>query len=347
MKKLDRRIEAILKRRSKEFDKKIRKSELLARNVNFLKELKNIRKRLGRVFFRVKDIFFDFGSIKGLSEKSEHNPLLKLRWPKPKKGQELEDLYIYTRYDESKRVWLYNDWRDLQERIDNKFRLFTHFLFEWREFCGHWGVDVRWDGSIRSLTGAQKDPVEIYCGDEGLPDRLSEFRIVMTINEWATLEDIRAKWSTVQTMQKKIWGKRESATNFGRDLCWYDLAEECKLKPSQIAKLWVEKYPADIDLLVIRGVRKHFDENDMRGRVLDDSRLITEVKSGFLSAKYAQLFEQEKAFYVSGKISRGGKTVKVNPPFVDVIKKAINRMEAQIKSVHKTPHFGHPVTRKP
>ena len=64
-----------------------------------------------------------------------------------------------------------------------------------------------------------------------------------------------------------------------------------------------------------------------------DERVQDELISQWLEARH----EEEKEYYVSGRIQKGVRTVKVNAPLVDVIKKAIKRMESQIRKLDLPP----------
>ncbi len=333
---MDEKVKKILEKHRQISDKRVQRAELLARNKTFLEELKGIAKRLGGgTFFELKKFHYDLRYREKLEEESEENLWLRLDYPKTRKcrGRKPKDRYFKDAEDLDCQQY-YNP-RNLHERIWNKGIVFQQYTFKWEDFCRRWDIGHRWDGKIDSLSIYLSDPAEIrYTWN----DETGRIWLEIRINEWTTLEDIRAKWKRIEELQNEFWGKREGRTNFNRDLCWYDLAKECKLRPSEIAKIWAELHPEDIDLLVIRGIKKEISKEDRKGKELDDFALIREVKSGFLSPKYAQDFEDERSFYITGQSrNERGKVMKSPVPFVDVIKKAIKRMEKDIKNMVMVP----------
>jgi hypothetical protein len=204
----------------------------------------------------------------------------------------------------------------------------------WSCFCELWGIQEKWNGKIDTLSLFQISPVVLYHPGERI-EKITP--ILIGINEWTTIEDIRAVWEKVEKLQNDIWGKRTIRANFSRDLCWYDLNNECNLKASEIAKLWNEKFPEDIDKLVLRNFRKRILVEDLRGRVLDDMNSVKEIRDGYLSKKYKADFEEERNDYITGELKTERGIRKIPSPFVDVIKKATKRMEKEIKKLDTYP----------
>jgi hypothetical protein len=201
---------------------------------------------------------------------------------------------------------------------------------KWKQFCQRWNISPNWDGNLSSLQKCLGRPVELYWIEgeqEGAPTLLIE------VNNWTTLKDVRAAWGEVEDLQNEIWKKQEKKTNFARDLCWYDLTKEHGLKPKDIAKLWEKYFPHEIDLLVARRMKEDISEADLKGRRLDDNELLKAIKSGFLAQKYGAEYQDESKYYLRGE-SPGNK--KFNAPFVDAIKKALRRMEQQITQISTT-----------
>lgn len=172
-------------------------------------------------------------------------------------------------------------------------------------------------------------PVEFYW-IEGKKDVAPAF--LMRINNWTTLRDLKGVWTQVEEFQNQIWKKQEKKTNFARDLLWHDLSKKHGFKTREIAKLWEEFHPEEIDLLVVRGFSEKIANEDFKGRRLNDNELLAEIKSGFLAPKYKHDFENNRKYYLTG----GEPGRKVNPPFIDAIKKAIKRMDQQIAQINES-----------
>jgi hypothetical protein len=196
-------------------------------------------------------------------------------------------------------------------------------LHSWTNFCRRWSIMPEWDGKVKSLARFMEPPIEFYWieGKEG-----SAPVFFLRINNWTILDDIKDVWDQVSEYQNMIWEKQERRTNFSRDLCWYDLSKEYGLKSRDIARLWADNYPDEIDLLVLRRMKADKNREDLRGRSRDDHELVKAIKSGFLAEKYRREFDEERKHYITGETA--GK--KLNSPFADAIKKAILRMEQQI-----------------
>jgi hypothetical protein len=133
------------------------------------------------------------------------------------------------------------------------------------------------------------------------------FKVLLRINNWTILQDIRGIWKKVEKYQNALWKKQERKTNFARDLCWYDLSKRQGLKLKEIAELWDSEFPEEIDLLVIRKIKKEIAEKDLRGRALDDFQLLETIRSGFLAEKYKSFFLESREFYTTGKMKREDK----------------------------------------
>lgn len=204
-----------------------------------------------------------------------------------------------------------------------------HLLFclrEWGSFCERWGIKSDWDGAKTTLKDHLKFAVEVIYkpGDDGWHSQL-----LLKITEWTTMNDVKSIWNRVEAYQNLMSKKLEKKTNFTRDLCWYDLNKELGLKPSQIAEIWIEKYPEQIEELVVRRMRKEIKQ-DTKREWPDDQELLIAIKTGDLKDEYSSYFEEEKVLYTTGKQDSSG---KINPPFVAAIKKAIKRMGEQIDQI--------------
>jgi len=312
-----------------DYDKNSQRAELLIRNKKFLQDFKSIIKDLPDAFLSLKDF-----PKKVLTRKYKNNILIKLR---------------YTQYRH--KYWIEKQNRAIEDRakewgvdkIENeiqwRFHLFEEDLEWWKSFCDTWSIDYEWDSKLESLNRYIRNPVEIYC-IESPPNNFKnkeDWAFFLRFNAWTTKEDINDKWQLVEWIQRNILGKYERKANFSRDLRWYDLYKKGNMTPKEIAELWIKKYPEDIDLLVIRKIKKDIKEainkderlKEFRRQELDDNELLKEIKSGKLMKKVEDYydFNYEREDYASGKY----------PPFIDVIKKAIKRMENQIRQVYSQP----------
>lgn len=313
---MDQKIKELIERSKEDFDRDNQRYELLIRNRNFLNELKETKKKLGGdIFFKVRDID-PMGIISDLSVK---NILLINDYPKSPPYKTMGGVYV-------KNLGPVFD-------IPKKLKIFTDdYMPLWQTFCERWHISAEWDGNLISLRGNLKAPVELDIVEEKKKGASS---IIIKIDNWTILDDIHEIWSEIEKYQNEIWKKEEKRTNFARDLCWYDLSKVLNLKLSDIAKIWINIFPNEIDLLVIRRIKKEIEKEDLKEIDLSDTELLHEVKSGFLAEKYKDYFAGERDFYITG-ISATTKSPegKFNIPFVDVVKKAISRMEKQISQMY-------------
>lgn len=340
-------IRTVLKSYRRDLDKTTQRSELLKRNEPFCKEFQGFKNRVGETFFKVKGL-----DDEELLKVHKYNILYKLDYPVVDYSASLRAKNIKTdRYWKSSinlDVAPDEKPKNLREKISNKHYVLRNYVRQWAEFCGRWHIETEWDGVINHLEQYVRPNVEIYSDWEY---DIQQAFIYIRITEWATLEDIRSKWDIIENLQNEMWGKKESRANFGRDLIWYDLSKEFRLKASEIAELWNKHYPQDIDLLVIKRYRKQIEKNDIGGNVYDDRTLLNEVRSGRLANEHKKYFEEERHYYATGKIKKGSKYISSASPFVDVIKKAITRMKRQIAASSMPPipsnrvHMGPPPQR--
>jgi hypothetical protein len=362
-----KKISNILKRYRKNLNKNIQRAELMSRNKMFLEESSGISKRLGKLFFVVKDIpdkelrntllrldypkvvslldlmekddtYFEDRNLNticrggssdaltaGLGDRQQFSSPIKER----KERKERKELKELLQSNIANMVAFLRDSPYIPENENDMFEakcfVLQKYKNKWKQFCDRWHIKYEWNGKLRSLVKYLRNPVEISFDTK-------EFKSIfwLHITRWTTLEDVRAIWGKVEKLQNWLWGKGEGRTNFARDLCWYDLHKECGLKPKQIAELWAKKHPEDIDVLVVRRIRKDITGDDLHGRVLDDSELVKEIRTGSLSSEYKSYFNGERNFYLTGKIKTENKVLTASSPFVDVIKKAIKRMDTQI-----------------
>jgi hypothetical protein len=281
-------ISEALKIREKIFNKDAQRAELLARNEIFLTELKEINKYLSKEFYQLKNL-----SEEKFKEVSKNNILLKLDYPK--KCTSEKDFWRISNK-------LRNDFRDLmrtqpldpwyvlddertpfinkeEEVIFHKFHIFDIFVYLWKKFCKKWHIYLDCDGRTSSLGKFQRPLVAVITDDLLQRHFYDPLPIIIKIGPWTILDDIKKVWPKIERIQKTKFYKEEKASSFARDLCWFDLNKKLYLSNRQIAELWIANYPEDIDLLVLRRVKKEIDNQDLDGRIFNDSELLNEVKS--------------------------------------------------------------------
>jgi hypothetical protein len=302
---MNKEVIAFIKKHTKEFDTSDQRAELLTRNEFFLKELGEIKTSAGvrgtlpyRKYFQKKRGESRVNVTK-ITPKGLESPAHRFQWPEQLKKQ-----------------------GRLRASVEMSLGI-------WSIFCRRWNIMPEWDGELRSLGDYMEPPLEFFWveGSEEISPAL-----IMRINEWTTLNDIKGVWGQVEELQNELWRKQEKRTNFARDLLWYDLSRKYGLKYVEIAKLWNEYHPEDIDLLIMRRMKEKIKKEDLQGKALTDSELLKEIRTGFLADKYRSDFEAERNDYVSdGEAGR-----KVTPPFLDAVKKAIKRMSLQISQANIT-----------
>lgn len=312
---MDQKIKELIEKSMEDFDRDTQRYELLLRNKNFSKELKDTKKKLGGdIFFKVRDIrFFEI-----MSDLSKKNILLIHDYPK-------------NPIDKSVKSHPINSMPTFA--ITQKLKILQEeYIPLWETFCKRWHISSEWDGNMSSLRGNLKGPVELQIVEN---KEKGVSAIIIKIDNWTIRDDIHEIWGEVEKYQNEIWKKEEKRTNFARDLCWYDLSKKYGLKLTEIAKIWIDKFPDEIDILVIRRIKKEIDKEDFKGRDLTYEELLHAVKSGFLAEKYRDYFMEIRNFYITGKsTSRKSIKRKFNIPFVDVIRHAIPRMQEQINQMY-------------
>lgn len=302
---MDNQVKELLVSYNKEFDINTQRAELLSRNDQFLEELNEYNEEtfLGKLL-----------PYKSLFQKG-------------RKGNKVNVIRITQKGVETNDPDL--SWPESLEKDKEFEELLKRNVEFWTLFCRRWNIMPEWDGDLKSLGKSMEPPVEFYW-IEGKKDVAPA--LLMRINNWTTLRDLKAVWGQVEEFQNQVWKKQEKRTNFARDLLWYDLSKKHGFKTREIAKLWEELHPEEIDLLVVSEFRKKIAKEDFERRSLDGNQLLAEIKSGFLAAKYKRNFEYDRESYLTG----GDPGRKVNPPFVDAVKKAIKRMDQQIAQVNES-----------
>lgn len=306
---MDKKILKTVTQYKKDSDRDKQRYELLKRNKVFLKELRKVKKEIGgELFFKSRKT----KSVKVVIDKPGDNILLLDGYP--------ED----TSEEWKKRI----EKEKGKDKKQSRSVTIKKRKSPWNKFCERWHIKPEWNGRLDSLKGCLERPVELFVLEEV---KKKTAVILIRIDNWTILNDIREVWNKIEDAQNSMWKKQEKRSNFARDLCWYDLNINHGLKPKEIGSLWVKYFPEEIELFVIRRIKKDIKKQDLGGKALTDDQLLHEIKTGFLSAKYKPIFLEERDYYLKGKMHTGaGKISKFNPPFLDVIRKAIQRMEEQI-----------------
>jgi hypothetical protein len=312
---MDQEIKELIENSRKDFDRDAQRYELLKRNNSFVKELEKTTKKLeGEIFFKVRDM----GHEEIMSDLSEKNILLINDYPKTPTHKSGGLSWKYLTPDSG---------------IRQKIKIFfDNYIPRWETFCERWHISSNWDGNMSSLRENLKGPVELKIikdEEKGISS------IIIRIDNWTILDDIKEIWGEIKKYQNEIWKKEEKRTKFARDLCWYELSKKRGLKPAEIAKIWIDKFPDEIDLIVIRRIKKEIDKEDSIWNVMNDTELLRAVKSGSLPEEYKDYFQEYRDYYITGKLPTKKSTEsKFNIPFVDVIRHAIARMQEQINQMY-------------
>jgi hypothetical protein len=155
-----------------------------------------------------------------------------------------------------------------------KTALLEFGLKEWPEhkwFFDKWEIAKEWDGDratfFQYITAGAR--LWLFAGQRSVETELTRFnevfpvgrpRVFIALDPWTT--KIQISWllgrgpshrneSTLHEFQRKYFGfSQELKRCLSRDLCWYDLNKELKLKTVKIARAWAEKRPDELAALV-------------------------------------------------------------------------------------------------
>jgi hypothetical protein len=235
------------------------------------------------------------------------------------------------------------DFSEISSTLE-KFSKHKAFHSKWIKFCNRWGIEKWWDGKNKTLSNHISVEPEIFYRDPSEmrtqvlrrnyqypencdPHSLEKaFEIVeggpyvfVKIKPWTDLEDLRRLWPAIVRTKKQVYGYSEvDASTFSRSLCWYDLDSQYNLNRGQIASLWMQLRSNDIDLLVIKRVRR------TEINTLSDEKaegLLKEIKEDPAMKDLKIEFETERENYIHGPKS----------PFRLTIRESIKRIKEHIK----------------
>jgi len=359
------------------FGKNRQRAELLKQNELFLEELSGIKNRLGETFFRLKHEEIDelgpraFRAARrdALSKSDFAEPTVVIEdWFCEEHGSEF-GTPIYSRpgtptegdglpesevdigrdpfFDCEHLDVVAVDRRDYDAdpellgrpafKSRCKEKVFERYLAKWDEFLNKWHISINWNGDLQYLH-VHSLPSVIVERDE----KNHNMPVIIHLGAWATLEDVKEAWVTVEEIMKeaRIFRERESEDKiFIRDMIWFRMNKEDATSPSKIAHFWAEKFPKEIDLEVIEKVTGNEDtfENvpleERLEEVLSEDPKMAELRGRFIEAR--------KAFIRIG--------------LKDKVKKSIKKTEEKIKRLGsedwdrnriKVFHRGEPFQKK-
>lgn len=377
----DEQIKELIKLRKKHFRKLDQKAELMKRNNIFRLEFQGISKRLGKKFFSTGilspeiagefyannyEFVYDYPNAKIIETDIPVDAVYSSRaelalgfvkasdippeWiQKDRFFKNMYDLDIVFVHGENS--------KDINVINRCELEVLSRYIEEWMDFCHRWNINHEWQGELNSLHKFIKETPQIVCRSddmlvaekklkastiEPINKELRYRYLYLKLDAWTGLKDIKKIWPRIEKLQKVIFEyKAEEKANFGRDLCWFDLYKGKNLSYSKIAKVWVENFPDDIDLLVLKSFkREHLKEikRELKGEtsvLLDNKILLKEIIEGRLKEKFFGDFFEEKKFYITGEMRRR----KFTSPFMDTIKQAIKRMEKYIRQIQPAEYL--------
>lgn len=295
-----------LKLRARSFSKKEQKVELLLRNAKFLDERTGIFYRLGRTFFKIRDLtgpwrYNDLAAY----------PLILLQYPELVSNSPIAHIDHYFK-DRTCVNSLYRcNWKNLEEEAKARWEVLLYYRLYWGEFCDRWNISPQWNGNLDTLTQHMRNSVFIIHKYTEISDGRS---ITISIDRWATKQDFLALWEYIKKLHKPIGKKKSGKDNFSRDICWYELAAKCGLKPSEIARLWKERYPMDLARLTVTDMAREKEID------IDVASFLKKLVARSLSTEERIAFNNAHSFNLHWR-------------FNDAIRKAINRIRHQINDV--------------
>lgn len=230
---------------------------------------------------------------------------------------------------------------DLIYHGKNGYKIDMSNFEKFNNFCKKWNISTDWDGKINTLSKFIKETPQIVTSSINLlilNGHLSsgdieyfdynEFHerecLYLKIDPWTSQKDIKEIWPRIEKLQKIVFHyKAELRSTFSRDLCWYDLKNKFKLSYGQISKFWIEYCPEDIDLLVMKRIKRK-EKKDLSQE--DAKELLKEIRNDKSMNDLKTQFEEEREYYISGPDSL----------FKSAIKEGIKRITKYIKQI-KTP----------
>jgi hypothetical protein len=241
-------------------------------------------------------------------------------------------------------------------------------LFIWEMFCDRWDISFEWNGEPDQLKYKLKKSADIDyqknkteredseefkqqvleddTDSEIMEQKLDEYdmqwlhwkRTYLRINidAYATIDDVKNIWGKIKKLQRKVFlYKSEAKSNFGRDLCWYDLRKNYGLSIGKIADYWIRFRSDDADIIALNYFKKKNRpeiRKALRGEttllnVDKEKELLNKILSGSLKEELYEDFNQEREYYLKGKFGDR----KLCAPFQFRIKMAIKRFEEYIE----------------
>ncbi len=301
----------------------------MERNQSFLSELSTFRESIHSFEdFRAIKLRFPSGIDRRPPKTQKEilkimtHPVIKLKYSNYKnkgwhtrENERFRNITIGNPYDE-------HIYHPIVLEFEHRAFIFDKHLKRWREFCDRWLIKKDWDGTLDTLRANLRNPAEIYfCQDSNASFKeKGKWLFFLRINEWTSLNDLKTKWKYVELIKKHILGKMEMRPNIARDLCWYDLKHTYNLSPKKIADIWRNKNPRNIDILALKRIQSCKNSGLKMENTLE---LLEEIRSDPSLAELKEELNEEREAYLGGKY----------PLLIDIIKKAIKRMEKLISQI--------------
>jgi len=197
-----------------------------------------------------------------------------------------------------------------------KKKVFERYCIKWIEFLEKWHISCNWDGDL--------DNLHLHSLPSVIIERDNKYKnlpIVIRLGAWATLNDLKKTWPTVERLMKeaRLYRERES-DNFIRDLSWYRMNKEEGMSPAKIARFWADKFPKEIDREIIEKITR--DDDTFENVDLEDR--LKEVLSGDPNlTELRDRFKEERALFL-----RNGLKEKVKKSIKNLSEK-INRFGSE------------------
>ena len=229
------RLDELLAYPSRNFGIREQRAYLLYRNKDFLRDLSKME-----TYFSIKIRGYQIlGSLlKKLAEAKEPIPMNKL-------GATVSKMVLK---EFSRRKWPESDW----------------FYKKWAIMDSWWGDKNGLKANVLAgplLCGTSLSPKKtglfpyVAVDTNGIytytQSEIYQPSVYILVDPWTTATDVKRLCKFLPGLKESCFGfTTESKRCFPRDLCWYLLTNELKLTPTQIARVWAEKRPDELNALI-------------------------------------------------------------------------------------------------
>ena len=217
--------------------------------------------------------------------------------------------------------------------LDCKKTIFKRYSDKWQEFVMKWHISSDWNGELEYLSfhSLPSLMIEIDHKNQNLP-------IIIRLGAWATLDDIKKSWPTVERQmdEARLYRERES-DNFLRDLTWYRMNKDEEMSPAAIAQFWAARFSKEIDLETIEKITR----DDPTFANVDPEERLKEALSGDTNlSELRDRFKEERALFL-----RYGLKDKVKKSIKNLAKK-IDRIGSEYWDRNRKSPFHRAVSPK-